>query len=118
MKRNGVPRSDRIRLQRGFCPESRRFKPMIELWPFTNSRAALFRLPRNHTGVYSFSRSRDNLKKQFVTGDLNQGEGAVRVESFHHLGRRAEIMEAQFSRVSEDKVVNAVLRRNPFVDMF
>ena len=58
------------------------------------------------------------MEIKFVAIDFDQHEASIGIKSFLHLVRRLEIVGHKFGGVSQNKVIDVVLRLDPFVNMF
>jgi hypothetical protein len=91
--------------------------------------AAALRLPaaalrlraRDRTGVDSTAEARDRLEVEHVTGDFDQHEMAVTIESHVQqrvvASRSAEISAAQLRSTAGREVVNSLLRFHALVEV-
>src|SRR5712692_6461747 len=67
--------------------------------------------------IHCFTCPRDSLKIELVAGDFDQHERPVSVEAFDSVRRWLEVMKTQFPGVSQDEVVDPIMRLDSLVDM-
>ena len=60
----------------------------------------------------------NHLEIEFVAVDLDQHEPSIGIKSLLHLIRRLEIVSHQLGGVSQNKVIDVVMRLDPFVNVF
>src|SRR6266849_9253858 len=72
------------------------------------------RLVLDGTGINSFSVARDGLVVELVSGNFYQHKAAVAVERPFHIFRCPEVVPHELAGVSQNEIVDVVLRLHPF----
>ena len=82
------------------------------------ARRGWLRLTIEYTCIDGLPGTRNHLKIQLVAVDFDQHEASIAIEPFLHLVRRLQVLAHEFGGVSQNKVIDVVLRLNSLVNMF